>query len=589
MTADTHKKIVDLVEGAEEFPTPGEMDGFPPPESPEPSSAEGSDFPPSDGGESPPPGGNIDPKVLEYCAGLDQNDTDNGKRLLAHFGSEALYVREVGWHTWTGTHWEYEGGQESVERLAQDTARRIKLEANFIAATPSDNAAIEKARGLAHRPIKELTETERAELEAGQSAAEKLAKRKGDRRKFAVSSGNRARTVAMIAQASPHRTVPPAKLDSQHMLFNVQNGTLRFKQFMEQDLECPDPDVIRLKPAASVELISHERDHHIAKLAPWVYDPAADCPKLKTFLMRFQPNPETRRFLQIAAGRALIGGASSQVLIFLYGDGANGKSVFMEVLSRVLAAYAGRLKPESITGAMEQSGDKATPDFARLQGKRFVAIAELPRGAPLREGLVKTMTGSEPMPVRHLNHGFFDLLPEFIPFMSGNQMPEIGGLDRGIWRRLKFVLWPVTIPDEEQKPLPEVVEDMLTESSGILNWLVEGALLFLTEGLIDPPDVKALGEEHRSDLDPVGNFVRDCVKGRAGAQVQARVMYQAFENYCLANSIRPWKEKSFSLAMKQKGFVRRDGRIRFYLDCDVEGVPDRPDTPHGGFPEGYGG
>ncbi len=100
----------------------------------------------------------------------------------------------------------------------------------------------------------------------------------------------------------------------------------------------------------------------------------------------------------MAAGRSLIGGASTQVLIFLYGDGANGKSVFMETLAQLCGDYAGRLKPESITGSMEQSGDKASPDFARLQGKRFVAIAELPRGAPMREGLVKTMTGSEPMP-----------------------------------------------------------------------------------------------------------------------------------------------------------------------------------------------
>ncbi|HEY1309889.1 MAG TPA: hypothetical protein VGF02_02985, partial [Pseudolabrys sp.] len=366
--------------------------------------------PEADGGDFAPPaapagkGDAVDPKVLESCAGLDQNDTDNGKRLLAHFGGEALYVREVGWHTWTGTHWEYEGGQEAVERLAQETARRIKLEALQIAPSPGDKLLIDGLEALDKVAADDMSEAQKAAFKAGEAARERLGKRRADRRKFAVSSGNRARTVAMIAQAAPHRTVPPSALDAEHRLFNLQNGTLRFSVKLVEDLECPDPDVVRLKKEAAFELLPHDRGHLIAKLAPWDYDAGAKCQKLDAFLTRFQPNPENRRFLQIAAGRALLGGASSQVLIFLYGDGANGKSVFMEVLARMLASYAGRLKPESITGAMEQSGDKATPDFARLQGKRFVSIAELPRGAPLREGLVKTMTGSDPMPVRHLNH-----------------------------------------------------------------------------------------------------------------------------------------------------------------------------------------
>lgn len=148
------------------------------------------------------------------------------------------------------------------------------------------------------------------------------------------------------------------------------------------------------------------------------------------------------------------------------------------------------------------------------------------------------------MPVRHLNKGFFDMVPELIPTMSGNQMPDIGGLDKGIWRRLKFVKWPVTLTDEEQRPLPEVVADFMSEAPGILNWLIEGALIFLREGLKDPPAVRELTQSHREDSDPVGAFVRDCVKPEPrGPGVQARDMFNGFKNYCDANAIKPWGEK----------------------------------------------
>ena len=549
-------------------------------------------LPPEGDMPEPEPEG-IDPKVLARCAALDQNDTDNGARLLAHFGDDLIHVREIGFHGWSGRHWDAEGGQDRAERCAQEVARRIKLESAHMEHFPSDAIAMREAEPLRARPAEELSDTEKAILRRGDEADERLRKRRGDRRKFAISSGNRSRTVAMIAQAAPHCTVAPAALDADPMKFNVANGTLVFTKRTSDiiDLECPDPDVTRYTREidVGVALAPHDRSDHIAKIAEVAFDQAAKCPTFDAFLERFQPEEAQRRFLQVAAGRALIGGAASQVLIFLYGEGANGKSVLMDVISNVLGGYDGRLKPESITGAMEQSGDKATPDFARLAGKRFVAIAELPRGAPLREGLVKTLTGSEPIPVRNLNKGFFDLLPEFIPWMSGNHMPEISGIDRGIWRRMKFVKFPVSIPDAEQKPMPEVVASLMAEASGILNWLVEGALTFLREGLIDPPSVQALNAELKSDADPVGNFLRDCVRDAIGQSVQARLLYESFKSYCLANAIPVRLEKSFSLAMKQKGFKREDKRLRRWLDIEVFDVPARPDAQKSDFPDGYGG
>ncbi|MCA3636892.1 MAG: hypothetical protein INF18_14360 [Methylobacterium sp.] len=539
-------------------------------------------------GEDGPPPNDYDPEIIAANAGLDQNDTDNGKRLLRLVGDRFLNVREIGLHAWEGRFWKLEGGDHEVERCAQDTARLMKIEAQWIFPPPGAQALIDRANALREKPDDQLSADEKKEIEAGLSAADALKKRREGRRKFAISCGNRGRTVAMITQALPHRTISPAALDSDAMRFNVANGTLVFSRAerRERDLACPDPEQERwiTEIEANVSLEPHNPEHRISKMSGAGFDIDAKAPLWTAFMERFQPDAAQRRFLQVAAGRSLIGGASTQVLIFLYGDGANGKSVFMETLAQLCGDYAGRLKPESITGTMEQSGDKASPDFARLQGKRFVAIAELPRGAPMREGLVKTMTGSEPMPVRHLNKGFFDMVPEFIPFMSGNQMPEIGGLDKAIWRRLKFVKWPVTLADEEQRPLPKVVSEFMAEGPGILNWLIEGALIFLREGLKDPPSVRDLTQSHREDSDPVGAFIASCVKAQPGDMVPAREMYGGFSKWCEANAIKPWGEKTFSLALKQKGLTREDKRYRtrMWLDVTLHNLPDDPQPADAG-------
>jgi putative DNA primase/helicase len=524
-----------------------------------------------------------DPAILSDCAKLDPNDTDNGARLIRHFGKDILYVREIGWHHWTGTHWRREDGEHAIRRLAQEVARRIKLEAFHIDAPPADSRLIALGEALAGKP--DLSDEERATLKAAAEAEARLSKRRGSRRAFGVSSGNRARCENMIAQAEPHCAVEADAIDADPLKLNVGNGTLIFSRTIREE---EDPDfggevpVMRLITAGVMRLEPHIRADRITKIIEFAHDPASPCPKWRGFLDRFQPDTATRRFLQVAAGSGLIGGAKTQALIFLYGEGQNGKSVFMEVLAQMIGDYAGRLKPESITGLENARGDQATPDFARLQGKRFVAIAELPRGAPLKEGLVKTMTGGEPMPVRHLQKGFFDLLPEFIPFMSGNQMPEIGGLDKGIWRRMKFVHWPVTVTEAERRDMPEIVAEFMAEAQGILNWLIEGALIFLSEGLKDPPGVTELTQSHREDLDPVGAFLRDCVIAHRGNEVQARDLYTAFLRYCRANAIREWKEKAFSQALKAKGLKKLDGRIRRWLDIgiDMAGIPELRDMQH---------
>lgn len=162
----------------------------------------------------------------------------------------------------------------------------------------------------------------------------------------------------MIAQALPHCTVAPAALDADAMKFNVANGTLVFtrKVKREVDLECPDPEVTRYIDTveASCALALHSPADRISKMAGCAFVPGARAPKFETFMQRFQPDEAQRRFQQAALGRMLLGGASTQVLIFFYGDGANGKSVCMETIAQVGGDYVGRLKPESITGTMEQ-------------------------------------------------------------------------------------------------------------------------------------------------------------------------------------------------------------------------------------------
>ncbi|MFZ5715774.1 MAG: DNA primase family protein [Bradyrhizobium sp.] len=553
--------------------------------------------------ERPADAADIPAEVLLACSREPQNDTGNGQRLLHHFGADLLYVRNVGWHAWAGTHWEREGGSEIATRLAHKTAARIVLEADVMAATPKEQAAIDAASQARDEMLaierkigagdakkdRQWQMLSRA-VEAGAAAQAALKGRQIARRKYSVSSGNAGKVRGMLDQALPYRSVTIDELDADPLAFNVQNGTVRFVCDAEPDPDAPDHSDKMVK-RWRVVLEPHNRAHHITKVAPVDYVAGAKCPHFMTAVNRFLPIEPVRDFVQRYHGYALTGMTGEQCFVFSYGTGANWKSTFVDIVARIMGPYCATIAFESLSGDQQRSGAQATPDLARLPGARLVRASEPERGVQFKEALIKSLTGGEPMLVRSLNKEFFEFRPTFKMVLSGNHKPEIGGVDHGIWRRVKFVPWPVTIADHERRPMDEVMSEIWPERSGILNWLIAGALDYLNNsGLRTPKEVMDATAEYRDEMDPVGMFAGACIEsvpsnpdGSAASFVSARAMYDAFASWAVHNAVRPWKEKSFATAMSQKGFAkeRHTTGVR-YLHVKLKNVPEvarRRDEP----------
>lgn len=526
------------------------------------------------------------------------NDTGNARRLLIWFGAELLHVRNVGWHLWAGTHWEYEGGDEHARRCAQMVGPLIEAEAEEITATPREEDIIKaaipaRAKLDAGAKMSELTALEKGFLAEADATEKRWRGRKKRRRDFGLSCGNDGRVKAMLACAAPYCTVAIDRLDADPMVLNVKNGTLHFAR-----VESPESGEA---PQYELEVMfrAHDRADLITKLAPVVYEPRAGCPVFDGFMERFQAPLERRRFIMRYHGLALTGWLV-QALVYHYGGGANGKSVFIEVMARVGGNYVQMLPVESISGDGQRRGDQATPEFARLPGARMVRVSELEKGFKLKEALIKTLTGGEPFLARHLNKGFFEVRPVFKAVLSSNHKPAIYGTDTGIWRRMNIVNWDVTLAADEQRDFEEVVGEMAAEGSGILNRLIEGLADFMRVGLAPPDIVRAATLEHRDDMDPIARFVRDCVEvdGETpippkGAErdtwrppeevrVYARAMFEAFNRWAHANGITQWKEAGFGLQTGERAtgeaggfpFVRVKDRVRFYAPIRLVNVPD---------------
>lgn len=478
-------------------------------------------------------------KILERCAALDENDTDNAKRLLAWSGDDILHVAETGWYGWLDTHWDQETGEHAVSRAAQALVPRIKREAALIAASDEETEAIRQADRLRaeHPNPRDRSEEIKQLIKHGDDIAKAVNGRRAGRFQFAIKSGDVGRTRAMIAQAEPFRSVLPRELDREDYAINCRNGTLRFAR--EVDDECPDENVVRFRVVERID--PHDPQDLISKLTNCDYDPEARAPIWEADFARFMPDAATREFLQVFMGYCALGLSGEQVFVFLYGDGGNWKSAFLQSVGRTLGTYCKPMSFGSISGDSLPDGGKPSPDWAQLTSVRLVTVEEVPRKAPLREEQIKVITSGSPMPVRHLNKGLFDLVPKFSAILASNAEPNITGADFGIWRRTLVVRWTVTVRDDERRPFDQVMAMYEPEQAGIFNWVVDGARKYLANGLKPyiTDEMRLFLKRLRRDRDAVGAFVGDCVRHKEGTYVTARELYRAFQRWCGANGVDP--------------------------------------------------
>lgn len=542
----------------------------------------------------------IEERVTAFCAELDQSDTDNGLRLLAHFGRNIRVLAQEKadkplFVVWTGTHWDINQGRPRAERLCQRLGDRILAEIPFLRPTKKQGAVLEAAVPLREKPAEELSPADRRTLAEADRIEKGIAGARKQRRDFAISSKNSARLKSMKDCAAPHVITGPDDFNADHFKVAVENATLTFGTYFEDEVnpeaerEDAPEDVaptIRVKRSRVRVEEGHRREDMISEIVPVAYDRRARCPKWLAFLGEFQPDPEVRKLVQVSYGIGLLG-LTVQKLFFHYGNGANGKSVAMEVICRVLGEAAVTLPSSSFFGPNGQAG-AASPDIARLYGRRLLRVKELPKDEPLKEDLVKELTGGETMTGRDLFAGYFDFQPLFVAHMSGNNYPKITGTDNGIWRRMTVILWPKTLEDARQRDFEEVVLEFMNERAGILNWLIEGALIYLAEGLQIPDSVRHETQKYRDEMDQTAAFVAAHIRPAPGNQVTARDLYNAYAAWASGNSVKPISETMFGKNMAKK-FTRRDGRVRMYEDIMLFDPPEFGAGSGGDYPPGYGG
>jgi putative DNA primase/helicase len=365
-----------------------------------------------------------------------------------------------------------------------------------------------------------------------------------------LTNGNTSATVERLARADRRLAATVDQWDRDPWLLNTPEG------------------VIDLRTGQSRP---HDSLDYITKVC--AVSPEGDCPSWLSFLDRVTAGDrDLQGFIQRMLGYSLTGDASAHALFFLYGTGANGKSVLIDTVSGIVGDYHKTAPIETFTAT---NGERHPTDLAMLRGARLVTAVETEEGRRWAESKIKALTGGDKISARFMRQDFFEFTPQFKLIIAGNHRPGLRSVDEAIRRRFHLVPFSVTIPAEERDP--RLREKLKAEWPGILRWMIEGCLDWQCQGLAPPPAVAGATEAYLEAEDAFSAWIDERCKRDPVSWSGTTELFGSWKAWAERAGEFPGSAKRFAQNLEARGFrPSRQMRGRGFLGLTLVQVDDTP-------------
>jgi len=330
--------------------------------------------------------------------------------------------------------------------------------------------------------------------------------------------------------ATAYLPTPENKKDT--VLINLQNGTFEIS-----------PQGTNLKPFDRWDFITYQ--------LPFEYNPQAKAPIFEAYLNRVLPDKERQKVLAEYFGYVFIKHGSNTLkeekALVLYGSGANGKSVFFEIVNALLGV-------ENVSSYSLQSLTNDNGYFRAKLANKLVNYASEINGN-LEASIFKQLVSGESVEAR-LPYGQPFILKQYAKLIFNcNELPKDVEHTNAYFRRFLIIPFDVTIPPQEQdKQLhTKIIEK---ELSGVFNWVLDGLNRLLEQKRFsDCEAAQKAVEQYRIESDSVQMFLGEHeYKVSTANEIPLKEMFSEYRNYCIESGFKACSLRTFADRLRNSGF-----------------------------------
>jgi P4 family phage/plasmid primase-like protien len=321
-----------------------------------------------------------------------------------------------------------------------------------------------------------------------------------------------------------------SKLDTNPYLLCFTNGVIDFK----------NKEFRKGQPEDNISMCTNI---NYTPLTPAIHQPIID--EINDFMRKLFPEPSLCEYMWDHLASTLSGTSVNQTFNMYIGAGQNGKSVLVDLMSKVLGEYKGDVPLTLVTDKRGKVGGLA-PEIVQLKGIRYAVMQEPSKGDVINEGIMKQLTsGKDPIQGRApYMPETISFLPQFSLVVTCNTLMGVKANDHGTWRRIracpfKSLFTENPVEGDKEKPYQFKLDKYIDEKFDDWKEVFAAMLVaraFATNGIVKDCDiVMAKSNEYRQSQDYISEFVNDRVVRDAVGKIKKMELNNEFSIWHMAN------------------------------------------------------
>ncbi len=334
--------------------------------------------------------------------------------------------------------------------------------------------------------------------------------------------------IELFKQFCATANLPTPKIEEGVTLINLKNGTFEISE-SGQRLRDPSPQ----------DFIKYQLHFD--------YDLDAKAPTFEKFLNRVLPDKRCQDVLAEFIGYIFTTSIKLEKALILFGSGANGKSVFYEVITAMLGSQ------NVCSYSLENLTKSDSYQRAELSNKLVNYASEI--NGKLEASIFKQLTSGEPVEARQIYSTPFMMTNYAKLIFNCNELPREVEQTNAFFRRFVIVPFNVTIPEEEQD-IHLAQRIIGSELSGVFNWVLDGLSRLLENGGLTQSDlIKEQIDNYRRESDSVQMFIEE--NGyipSTNTYKKRQELYVEYSSYARDNGYKAVSNKTFGDRIGRLGF-----------------------------------
>ena len=311
------------------------------------------------------------------------------------------------------------------------------------------------------------------------------------------------------------------KLDVNPMLLGCKNGIIDF-------------DKCEFREGQPEDYLSMSTGMNYIALDPTDAEQNTIQEEIKDFMRKLFPQEELRKYMWEHLASCLVGTNDNQTFNIYTGCGRNGKSKLVELMSMILGDYKKTVPITMITQKRTGIGS-ASPEIAQLKGCRYAVMQEPCKQEKINEGIMKEITGGDPIQGRTLYKDTVTFVPQFNLVVCTNTLFDIKSNDDGTWRRIrvcdfisKFVKDPSSDPKDHEYLIDKNIANNFKKWAPVFFAMLVN-IVFKTKGKVEDCEiVMASANKYRASQDYLTEYFNERIVENTEQRLLKTVAYNDF-------------------------------------------------------------